>query len=75
MALEWPPIYDPSYVPPADQEYWDPTLETMPPEQRQVVEGIMEEQMQNLLGMAGPASITAEILVEEVRVNEGAPGA
>ena len=50
-------------------------LETMPPEQRQVVEGIMEEQMQNLLGMAGPASITAEILVEEVRVNEGAPGA
>ena len=50
-------------------------LETMPPEQRQVVEAIMAEQMQNLLGMAGPASITAEILVEEVRVNEGAPGA
>lgn len=50
-------------------------LETMPPEQRAVVEAIMAEQMQNLLGMAGPASITVEILVEEVRVNEGAPGA
>ena len=29
----------------------------------------------NLLGMSAPASITAEILVEEVRVNAGAPGA
>ena len=50
-------------------------LETMPPEQRAAVEAIMAEQMQNLLGMAGPAAITVEILVEEVRVNEGAPGA
>ena len=50
-------------------------LEAMPPEQREAVEAIMAEQMQNLLGMAGPASITVEILVQEVRVNEGAPGA
>ena len=50
-------------------------LETMPPEQRAAVEAIMAEQMQNLLGMAGPASVTVEILVQEVRVNEGAPGA
>ena len=50
-------------------------LETMPPEQREAVEAMLAEQMQNLLGMAGPASITVEIVVEEVRVNEGAPGA
>ncbi|MCY4582276.1 MAG: phenylacetate--CoA ligase family protein, partial [Chloroflexi bacterium] len=34
MTAEWPPAYDPSYVPPADQEYWDPALETMPPQER-----------------------------------------
>ena len=50
-------------------------LETMPPGQREVVQGIVAEQLQNLLGMSAPASITAEILVEEVRVNAGAPGA
>ncbi len=50
-------------------------LETMPPGQREVVEAIVAEQLQNLLGMTGPASMTAEILVDEVRLNAGAPGA
>ena len=37
MTLEWPPQYDPSYVPPSDQEYWDPELETMPVEERDML--------------------------------------
>ena len=34
MASSWPPVYDPSYVPPAGQEHWSPELETMAPEDR-----------------------------------------
>ena len=33
----WPPAYSSSYVPPTDQEYWSPELETMPPEARGAV--------------------------------------
>ena len=34
MTAEWPPVYDPSYVPPDDQEHWSPALETAPPAER-----------------------------------------
>ena len=34
MTSVWPPTYDPAYVPPNAQEYWDPRLETMAPETR-----------------------------------------
>ncbi len=34
MTSAWPPTYDPAYVPPDAQEYWDPRLETMAPESR-----------------------------------------
>ena len=30
----WPPVYDARYVPPDDQEHWDPRMETMDPEER-----------------------------------------
>ena len=33
-GANWPPIYPHSYVPPADQEHWSPSLETMPPGER-----------------------------------------
>jgi phenylacetate-CoA ligase len=38
MAMEswsWPPAYDDSYQPPADQEYWFPERETMDAEERE----------------------------------------
>ncbi len=34
MPLPWPPLYDPAYVPPDEQEHWSPELETMAPEAR-----------------------------------------
>lgn len=34
MSADWPPIYDATYLPPADQQYWFPELETMDPEAR-----------------------------------------
>ena len=37
MPSAWPPSYDPSYVPPSDQEYWSPALETMQADERQAL--------------------------------------
>ena len=37
MPSAWPPSYDPSYVPPTDQEYWSPALETMQADERQAL--------------------------------------
>jgi phenylacetate-CoA ligase len=39
-SWSWPPAYDDSYVPPADQQFWFPRRETMPEEQRN--EAILE---------------------------------
>jgi len=36
MSKLWPPIYDRSYLPAADEPYWNRTLETMDPEEREV---------------------------------------
>ena len=33
--IAWPPVYDETYCPPADQRYWSPELETMPPSDRE----------------------------------------
>ena len=35
--MSWPPKYDLSYVPPSSVEHWDNRLETMPPQERDVV--------------------------------------
>ena len=32
--MEWPPKHPHDYYPAADQEYWSPELETMPPANR-----------------------------------------
>lgn len=56
-------------------EEMEEQLEEMPAGQRQVVQQIMDSQMQNLLDMLASDSITVEIDVQEVRLNEGAPGA
>jgi len=37
MKKPWPPIYDRSYIPAPDQPYWDKTLETMDPEEREAL--------------------------------------
>ena len=34
MNQDWPPIYDPNYIPPMDDEYWDRELETMTQDKR-----------------------------------------
>jgi hypothetical protein len=31
----WPPVYDASYHPKPDQDYWFPEIETMDPEKRE----------------------------------------
>jgi len=36
MNKPWPPIYDRSYLPAADEPYWNRTAETMDPEEREV---------------------------------------
>ena len=33
-GLEWPPRYDPDYLPPEEQAHWFPDLETMDPRDR-----------------------------------------
>ncbi len=33
-AVAWPPVYDASYRPPADEPYWDRARETMPAQER-----------------------------------------
>ena len=33
-AVAWPPVYDASYRPPADEPYWDRARETMPTQER-----------------------------------------
>ena len=33
--MQWPPVYDPSYVPPPDEPYWNRGLETMDPGERE----------------------------------------
>jgi len=35
MKMQWPPVYDPSYVPPPDEPYWNRGLETMDPGERE----------------------------------------
>ena len=35
MNTQWPPVYDPSYFPAPDEPYWNRTLETMDPEERE----------------------------------------
>ena len=35
LETRWPPVYSPDYVPPYDQKYWSPEVETMSPEQRE----------------------------------------
>ncbi len=35
MQKEWPPEYDPTYLPPSDSKYWSRDLETMDPEERE----------------------------------------
>jgi phenylacetate-CoA ligase len=35
MSTQWPPVYDPSYFPAPDEPYWNRTLETMDPEERE----------------------------------------
>ena len=32
--MDWPPSYDPRYIPPPDSEYWDRRVETMDPAER-----------------------------------------
>jgi phenylacetate-CoA ligase len=34
MSKEWPPKYDPFYIPSPDSQYWNKELETMDPEER-----------------------------------------
>ncbi len=33
--LQWPPVYDENYIPPDEQRYWFPDLETMDPLERE----------------------------------------
>ena len=47
--MDWPTRYDESYVPPADQPYWFPAMETMDPEQRS---GIILEKIQAQMAWA-----------------------
>jgi phenylacetate-CoA ligase len=35
MNAQWPPIYDPTYVPAPEEPYWNRALETMDPEERE----------------------------------------
>lgn len=35
MSAQWPPSYDPSYIPAPEAPYWNRTLETMDPEERE----------------------------------------
>src|SRR4030042_3459489 len=35
MLKQWPPQYDPSYIPPPDSKFWHKDLETMDPEERE----------------------------------------
>jgi phenylacetate-CoA ligase len=35
MLIEWPPRYDPSYIPAPDSKFWNRDLETMDPEERE----------------------------------------
>lgn len=43
---DWPPLYDEKYLPPDDQRYWDPGLETMDPADRvRIVEGKLRAQV------------------------------
>ncbi|MCX5838092.1 MAG: phenylacetate--CoA ligase family protein, partial [Deltaproteobacteria bacterium] len=35
MKTQWPPVYDPSYFPAPDEPYWNRTLETMDPGERE----------------------------------------
>ena len=47
--MDWPTRYDDTYVPPVDQPYWFPELETMDPEKRL---GIIMEKIQAQLAWA-----------------------
>jgi phenylacetate-CoA ligase len=35
MKIQWPPVYDPSYVPLPDEPYWNRGIETMDPGERE----------------------------------------
>jgi phenylacetate-CoA ligase len=35
MKMQWPPVYDPSYVPAPDEPFWERKLETMDPGERE----------------------------------------
>ena len=35
MEMQWPPVYNPSYVPPPDEPFWDRKMETMDPGERE----------------------------------------
>ena len=35
MDMEWPPIYDQSYIPSPESKYWNAQVETMDPEERE----------------------------------------
>ncbi len=35
MGMEWPPIYDQSYMPSSETKYWNAQVETMDPEERE----------------------------------------
>lgn len=47
----------------------------MPEQQRRMIEELMGDQMQGLMEMLASGSITIQIEVQEVRVNEGPPEA
>ena len=50
-------------------------LEAMPPQQRQMIESMMADQMRQFEAMMvdDAAPMTVEVLVTDVRVNEGPP--
>ena len=50
MSKEWPPKYDPFYIPSPDSQYWNKELETMDPEKREY--NIILPKLQNQLQYA-----------------------
>ena len=56
-------------------EQMEEQFANMPEQQRRMIEELMGDQMQGLMEMLASGSITIEIEVQEVRVNEGPPEA
>jgi phenylacetate-CoA ligase len=64
--MEWPPKYDPGYVPSGDSQHWDPHMETMDPAER---DKIILQKMERQVRYAYDSSAFYRELYEDVGVD------